>query len=154
RTAAYTTTAIAEAGITAWAMALAARTARYGRWPVLALASLAQPVSLLVWMSVQPAPLVTLSWAGFTLQWIRGRREAAVGWALLGLAVKPHLMLLVVVFVLASGGWRPIALLLAGALALGLLAWLMVGTSGLERYPSLLSMVAASGHWAVNARNM
>lgn len=154
RMAAYAITAGAEAGLTVAAMACAARAARYPRWIVLALAGLAQPISLLVWMSVQPAPFVTLSWAGFALEWTRGRREAAVLWVLLGLAVKPHLMLPVLVLVLASGRRGPIALLVGGGLLLGLTAWTLVGTAGLREYPSMLGMEAASGHWSVHARNM
>src|SRR5581483_8778470 len=73
-------TALLEAAATAAAMLLAARLAGVSRWYVLALAALAQPLALDTWLTVQPAPLVTLAWAGFALCYARGRRDLAAMW--------------------------------------------------------------------------
>src|SRR5207248_7207260 len=72
RLAALMLTAVVESLALAAAMALAARLAGLRAWWLLALAVLAQPWALQIWLTVQPAPLITLLWAGFALAWVRG----------------------------------------------------------------------------------
>jgi Glycosyltransferase family 87 len=154
RPAALTLTAAGETAAVVAAMACAARIARLRQWWPLAVAALAHPVMLQIWLSVQPAPLATLAWAGFALCWVRGRRDLAAAWLLLGIAVKPHLMLLLVVLLLFTFDLRALSVLVAGCLLLALGAWALIGGGGLARYPAILQPVATSGHWAVNAAAM
>jgi hypothetical protein len=153
--AALNALAVAEALILVAAMVVVARMARISSWPVLGLAVLAQPVMLLIWLTVQPAPLTVLAWALFAAAWVRG----APGWAAAavvgGMAVKPHLMLPLAFFLGLAGGRRAWAVLGGGAVVLLLLAWLMIGTEGIMRFPTLMRMYVDSGsHWSINAKSM
>jgi hypothetical protein len=120
-------------------------------WLLFALGALAQPIMLNIWLLVQPAPLVTLAWAAFALCWMRDRR----GWAALcvvaGAAVKPHLMVGPALLVAFGGPWRARYALAAGATALVLGAWTLIGGAGLRHYPEILALSANSAHWSIGA---
>src|SRR5439155_4883772 len=140
----------AEGAALAAAMACAGRAAGLRAWPLLALAVLAQPLTLQIWLTVQPAPLITLLWAGFALAWTRCRDDWAAACVAAGLAIKPHLMLPLLLFLCLAGRRRALIVLAAGALCVGIGAWALVGLRGLERYPQIVAMLGSSGHWTVN----
>jgi hypothetical protein len=143
--------ALAVIAALAAAMRLTAGLVDRRLWLPLALAALAHPPILQLALTVQPAPLVVLAWAGFAAAWAQGKRDAAAAWLVIGLAVKPHLVLPLAGFMLVAGAWRGVALLATGGALLAAGAWALVGTAGLARYPGLLATVAASGHPAVGA---
>jgi hypothetical protein len=152
--AALIATMLVETMALAAAMVCAARLAGLRAWPLLALAALAQPWALQIWLAVQPAPLMTLLWTGFALAWLRGRDDWAAGCVAAGMAIKPHLMLPLVVFLLFAGQPRAILVLITGAALLALGAWALIGVRGLEHYPQMVAMLGGSAHWTVNPKAM
>src|SRR5262245_19177957 len=106
RETALALTAVAVVAASVAAMGLAASVVDRRLWPLLALAAVSYPSMLQLALTVQPAPLVVLAWSGFAAAWARGKHERAAALLVMGLAVKPHLMLPLVLFMIAARAWR------------------------------------------------
>lgn len=116
-------------------------------WAGLWLAALVSATPAALFLG-QPTPIALLGCLGALLCQRRGRPRAAAAFALLA-TLKPHVSLFPLLYLLLTGGARP--LLAAGAAAALVSVALVAPTAGLGVVDEIAASLAAYGDWGSNA---